>query len=284
MTPAAPARVFVIRARDGKTATIFRRGPSKLTQMLQWNLKKDIITPGQWVKLAVYPRRSDLSPDGQHLIYFAATHMGGESSNWTAISRPPYWTALHLYGQYHAWNGGGVFEDNRHFWPNLGIGSATKAKVASGLVRLQRPPDWITPTGGEDMVIYLPRLVRDGWTPEGEENSGKGSFRRTTTWLFSKVVREKWLLRKRVVASLVHKGPYGEVYWETHSLIGPEREIDLDDEWADVDGRSVIYTSKGKLFRMAVHRKGPDEPISIADLTPNRFNRVVAPYAGLSRT
>ncbi len=284
MTPSVPARVFVIRARDGKSAVVFRRGPSKLVQMLRWDLRADTVMPGQWIKKSVYPRRSDLSLDGKHLIYFAATHMGSDDGNWTAISRPPYWTALHFYGQSHAWNGGGVFNDNRHYWPDRGFGSSVERKVATGLVRLQSPPDWITAGPGEDTVIYLPRLLRDGWELEGKEKSHKGLFRVKDTWVFSKPIRKEWTLQKRFVYSHKSKGPYGEIGWETHVLNGPQRSIALDDEWAEVDARSVIYAAKGKLFRMRVHSKGPDEPSCIVDLTPNRFSRIVAPYAGLSRT
>ncbi len=284
MTPAVPARIFAIRARDGKSATVFRRGPSKFTQLLKWDLKADTVMPGQWVKKAVYPRRSDLSPDGRHLIYFAATHAGGDASNWTAISRPPYWTALHFYGQYHAWNGGGVFTDDRHYWPDLGFGSSVASKVASGLVRLQNPPSWITPMRGEDPVVYIPRLQRDGWTLEGKEKSRKGAFRAKDTWVFSRLIRENWLLRKHFVASNASKGPYGEVYWETHTLSGPNGEIELGDEWAEVDRRGVIFATKGCLYRLPVHRKGPDTPHCVADLSPNRYSRVLAPYSGLRRT
>lgn len=287
MTPAAPARIFAIRARNGQTATVFRRGPSKINQLLQWDLKTDRVMSGQWIRAAIYPRRSDLSPDGHHLIYFAATHKGGDQANWTAISRPPYWTALHFYGQRDAWNGGGVFLDNRHYWPDVVLGRSSVKKVASGLVREQAPPTWLEPTHGEDMVVYLPRLVRDGWTLDNEqrilEQSVDWLFKRTRVWTLVRGVRDRWQLIKKITASLERKGPYGEVYWETHWLSGPDGEIALHDEWAEVDGRSVIYAAKGRLYRLGLHRKGPDTPVCVADLSPNRFANVRAPYEGLRR-
>lgn len=278
----APARVFGIRARDGKSAVLFRRGPSKLTQLLSWDLKTDLIVPGQWLKLAVYPHRSDLSPDGRHLIYFAASHMGGDASNWTAISRPPCWTALHFYGQFHAWNGGGLFLDNKRYWPDLGTGSNMTKKVPCGLTRAANPPGFFKPGKGEDTVVYLPRLERDGWM-RVEHDHVSDSYGGTSKWLFQRDIGKGWSLRKRFTASGRHRGPNNEIYWENHILVGPFGEITLDDEWAEVDRKSVIYASKGRLFRLPVNKEGPADAIQIADLNPNRLAQVIAPYSGLKR-
>ncbi len=42
--------------------------------MLTWDLKSNKLTQGQWLKHRVYSEYADLSPDGRHLIYHAATH------------------------------------------------------------------------------------------------------------------------------------------------------------------------------------------------------------------
>ncbi len=42
------ARIHAILARDGATAVIFRRGPSKKTAVIGWNLKDDSFKVGQW--------------------------------------------------------------------------------------------------------------------------------------------------------------------------------------------------------------------------------------------
>ena len=57
---------------------------------------------GQWFKGRIYEKRCDLSPDGTKLIYFAqkintrTLNDPKYSYAWTAISRPPYLTALAL--------------------------------------------------------------------------------------------------------------------------------------------------------------------------------------------
>src|SRR5688572_31305259 len=47
-----------------------------------------------------------LSPDGEHLIYFAANYAEHHPlQTWTAVSRPPYFTALALRQKGNAWGG-----------------------------------------------------------------------------------------------------------------------------------------------------------------------------------
>jgi hypothetical protein len=54
----------------------------------------------------------DLSPDGELLVYFATSYLK-PLRTWTAVSRPPYLTALALWPKGDAWGGGGLFRDNR---------------------------------------------------------------------------------------------------------------------------------------------------------------------------
>src|SRR3954471_8954564 len=103
------ARLYVLVARAHRRAVIFRRGPTRLVRLLSWNLANDTIEPGQWFKGRIYERRCDLSPDGELLAYFAATHRPPYHS-WTAISRPPWLTALTLWPKGDGWGGGGLFE------------------------------------------------------------------------------------------------------------------------------------------------------------------------------
>jgi hypothetical protein len=105
-------RLYAILARDGRSAVVFRRGPSKQVLVLRWWLEDDRLEPGQWFNGRIYERRADLSPDGDLLIYFAANwHAPYET--WTGVSRPPYLTALALWPKGDAWGGGGVFDQPR---------------------------------------------------------------------------------------------------------------------------------------------------------------------------
>jgi len=60
------ARIHVILARKAPAGVIFRRGSVK------WNTDVDTFEYGQWFHGQMYPRRSDLSPNGKLLVYFCA--------------------------------------------------------------------------------------------------------------------------------------------------------------------------------------------------------------------
>ena len=105
-------RLFGLVARDARTAVVLRRGPSKHVRMLLWDLATDEITPGQWLAGRVYDPRCGVSPDGQLVVYFAGK-FGTKLRTFTAVSRPPYFTALALWPEGSTWGGGGFFEENR---------------------------------------------------------------------------------------------------------------------------------------------------------------------------
>ena len=90
-------RLFVILARAAPVGVIFRRGPSKQVQLIKWDTSKDHFEYGQWFKGRIYERACDLSPNGDKLIYLAAKWGKKPIETWTAISKPPYLTALVLW-------------------------------------------------------------------------------------------------------------------------------------------------------------------------------------------
>lgn len=115
-TKPAPARLFVIFAKEAQEAVIFRRGPAAWYHIIRWNTKDDSFERGAWIKGKIYPEKCDLSPDGELLLYFA--HQGSRISTdythaWTAISRSPWLTALGLWPQGTTYGGGGRFTGNR---------------------------------------------------------------------------------------------------------------------------------------------------------------------------
>src|SRR5919109_3427070 len=111
------ARLFVIQARRAPYAVVFRRGPSKVVRLIGWHTGTDTFDFGQWLKGRIYERRCDLSPSGSHLIYFAADFKKPYYS-WTAISKPPYLTALALWPKGDCWHGGGLFDAAWSLWLN----------------------------------------------------------------------------------------------------------------------------------------------------------------------
>jgi hypothetical protein len=101
-------RAYVILARKAPVGLIFRRGPSNRVLLIRWDLERDTFEFGQWLRGRIYERRCDLSPEGDLLLYFAANwHKPFQS--WSAVSRPPYLTALALWPKGDGWGGGGQF-------------------------------------------------------------------------------------------------------------------------------------------------------------------------------
>src|SRR5215813_4344083 len=110
----------------------------------------------------IYERRCDLSPSGERLIYFAATYKAPYAT-WTAVSRPPFLTAVALWPKGDAWGGGGLFAKEKEILLNH---RPTEMEMAEGF---QLPKFVVVkPLGdrsgwGEDDPIRAHRLIRDGW-------------------------------------------------------------------------------------------------------------------------
>ena len=119
-----PARLHVLLAREAPYGVVIRRGPSRQVRFIGWNRDEDTFEPTQWLKGRVYERRSDITPDGQHLIYFAMNGYWDSETrgSWTAISRSPWMKAIALYAKGDCWNGGGLFLNNHTYWLNDGYG------------------------------------------------------------------------------------------------------------------------------------------------------------------
>lgn len=111
-------RLHLFFATDNDRAVILRQGPSKTFRMILWHRDSDTFEDGQWIRNKIYVERCSLSPDGRHFIYFALDGRWGSDGRgaFTALSRPPWWTALALFPVGDTWGGGGVFLDNVHYW------------------------------------------------------------------------------------------------------------------------------------------------------------------------
>ncbi len=161
-----PCRLLVLFARRTSRAVIFRRGPSKWTQLILWDTKTDEFAYGQWFKGRIYVRRCDLSPDGTKLVYFVSKINQRTLSDptytyaWTAVSKPPYLTALALWPKGDCWHGGGLFLDDTTLLLNHRPERALPHPhhCPQGLT-IQPNPN----AQGEDDPLYSDRLTRDGW-------------------------------------------------------------------------------------------------------------------------
>lgn len=104
--------LFFLVASAARTAVVLRRGPSKSVQMLRWDLSTDEVLEGQWLKGRVHEHRCDVSPDGRLFLYFGAKYTSAVDT-FTAICRPPYFTALAYWPSSGSYGGGGRFANNR---------------------------------------------------------------------------------------------------------------------------------------------------------------------------
>lgn len=111
------SRLSFVFAREAPVAVIFNRSRSKWVQVVRWNTRTDEFDYGQWLHGRIYPEKCDLSPDGTFLVYFARKETridfsSGHQRTYTAVSKPPYLTALALWHWGGTYGGGGRFNSN----------------------------------------------------------------------------------------------------------------------------------------------------------------------------
>src|SRR6185503_4777545 len=236
--PTTPPRLHVILARESSRAIVIRRGPSKHTCTVGWDRQTDEFTMGQWLKGRIYERRCDLSPRGEHFIYFAMNGrwMSETRGSWTAISRAPYLEAIGLWPKGDCWNGGGVFIDDKHFWLN---GHAPDvAMLRPRHLHASPCPESFFAGMGECPLIYYPRLQRDGW----KEGSSHAANDRSHTTHFSKRLPGGWMLHKLAQCGMDHGRQRRPVYFDEHALMPPDSSKPLEFpswEWCDADARRL---------------------------------------------
>lgn len=160
MKQTPPPRLTLLSASRAPVALILRRGPSKWVEAIRWDTRRDAFERGQWFYGRIHEERSDLSPNGELLVYHAAQY-GGDAGKqvWTGISKPPWFTPLAVWPKDHTYYGGGMFLGDRR-------------------LLLNHPPDDAVPRVGceprADLrvdanpkphaeYVYWRRLERDGW-------------------------------------------------------------------------------------------------------------------------
>jgi len=267
----SPCRLSVFLARGAPTAVVLRRGPSAWAHQSIWNRLDDSVQHGQWFRGRVYGRRCDVSPDGRLFVYFAAKHGRPEpelGEAWTAVSRPPYFTALTLWENVGSWYGGGFFQTDRALLLDATCtlephGDFPKPKVKVASVAPETAP-W------ELRLRHLGWELRErGFDPRNHRRVGErevwarpdpgGRFT-----LFRQV--EEW-----------DSSRYGSPYWDTYWL---ETESDLvpltDATWADFDGDRLVYVHRGRLMTATLEGAVLD-PVELYDFNPLEPTEVPPP-------
>jgi hypothetical protein len=179
-----------------------------------------------------------------------------------------------LLGKGDCWNGGGLFTSNDAYWLNDGYGHVLLRD--SKAVRRDTAFTRTRGFGGECPGVYYPQLLRDGWRLlEGEHEE-----RRDQCDVFEKELSKTWILRK-----IAHAGspPVGRsIYWDEHELVHRRtNEVDAhpDWEWADLDGRRVVWAAGGKLLSGQLKENGVTDEAELHDFNGMKFERLLAPYS-----
>lgn len=263
--PATPApRIHVMLARSAPIGVILRRGPALWVRLAVWHTTTDAITLGQWFHGRVYEERCDVSPDGSLIIYFAAKHWRRSvPSCWTAISRPPYFTALQLWSRTDTWAGGGYFEDER----------TVRVDQCDPCGLKNTPLHFIV----NEYCIWSDKKRRfrlSGWNMrENPPDACKGRGPRQTTE-FARASRDG---RFRLVRQ--ERDGFGQShrYHLVHRKSGMTIDLPVA-TWADWDHRGrLTFASKGKLLAAEIAEDGIEATHEIADFNNMKPENVPAP-------
>lgn len=303
------ARLHGIVARKAPVVVIFRRGSSKWIQIVKWNTDTDKFEHGQWFHGQMYPRRSDLSPDGSLLVYFCAKWSGRRIEEadrmldkknagkptydlrlllkrrpkvrdeytyaWTAVSKPPYLTALALWPKGDCWHGGGLFKSNRLLWLNHKplVAVPHRDHVPVGL-RFEANPD----ACGEDDPIYSMRLERDGWMRVQDWKYVLPNLMDGYTTVQPDIL-EKARKTSQKMRLVMTRSISRYKYTETFSVKNGNDESELGKaEWADWDyaGR-LVFARRGRLYAADLSAFPDIRETEIVDLNPLKPEPIKAP-------
>lgn len=289
MKTAPQVSLYAILARTSPLAVVFRRGPSKEVLLALWNTENDRIEYGQWFRGRIYERRCDLSPNGDLLVYFAAKYKKPIRS-WTAVSRPPFLTALAFWPKGDGWGGGGQFASRHALALNHRKDEMNLGADFSLPRTLRVAPYGVRPGWGEDIPIWADRLKRDGWKRISYPTSVKYhdvssmtsvAFSHPIIWSKPNPIRGVQLSLEMSITGLGERD--GRWYMTEHRIVDPKGAAnDLGKtEWADWsrDG-DLLYSKGGCLLRVRRHGKQLQtlsHATKVADLSALKFEAREAP-------
>ncbi|WP_224816210.1 hypothetical protein [Hasllibacter sp. MH4015] len=260
---APPARLHVIPAIACDKALILRRGPTRQVASMLWDRRSGAIEMGQWLKGTIYVHKSDLSPDGRHMIVFAG--QGGRY--WTAISRAPWLSAIAYWPFDETWFGGGAFTRDGLVFGN---GFAVPKPLPDGL---HPAPEDAYPSGtdGFHMGLFFPAMLEArGWRITGGE-------RYDVT--LEKPLRGHWSLRLRFEHGFRTKGSLSN---PVYTLVRGDAAVEMPDwEWAEPWDDGIQVARMGGLYGMKLGRNGLSDEVRLHDFNDMTFEPRQAPYEGI---
>jgi hypothetical protein len=191
------------------------------------------------------------------LLYFAASWKQPYFS-WSAVSRPPYLTALALWPKGDGWGGGGHFVSRTRIALNHRHSETGLAAGFSLPGWLQIEPFGDRPGWGEDDPVWTQRLQRDGWVLVSEGKKVKDDYDRKV-WIefdppitFRRAhpqVPNQYVLEMSITGLKEKDGPW---YLTEHSIIRPEGAESIGrSDWADwSQSGDLLFAKEGRLFRL----------------------------------
>jgi len=255
-------------------------------QLIRWQTDSDQFTPGQWLKGRIYERRCDLSPSGTLFCYFAAKWKG-PIDTWTAISKPPFFTALALWPKGDAWGGGGLFGSDDLVLLNHPNNQWTLADGFQLRTGMKVKPLHERAGGGEDYPIFHMRLLRNGWQllqdgqyqRRGRKSKIWGTFDPPQIYAKPFSLADKCSYSLRMLTHGLHEtdGPWYVVEFDVVDLRSKVLIALGRADWAEWDGNGdLLFAKDGKLFRLRRTDAEPYLPAieaatELLDLTNSRF-------------
>jgi hypothetical protein len=271
----------VLLARQADVGVIFRRGPSKQVLLIRWHRRTDTFHFGQWFKGRIYEHRCDLSPSGERLLYFAADYKKPYYS-WTAISRPPFLTALALWPKGDCWGGGGQFKTENNILLNHREGEMTLARSFRCPKLVKVAPFGEHSGWGEDSPLFEATLQRDGWSlliagkviKQAFDGPVRYKLDPPETWSKPNPTAKTIDLRRMLTGIHERGGP-----WLVTEAAVIERKLTVlhlgEIEWADWDTNGdLLYSRDGRLYRRRLDQGSFHEETCLLDLTGLRFRNL----------
>lgn len=290
----ASCTLDVLLSRDKNVGVILRRGPTKQVLLIRWDLKKDTFEEGQWLKGRIHPERCCLSPDGEYLVYFASAYGKSEMGTWTAVSKPPYLTALALWPAGDSVRRGGYFHKANELvlWlphtgePRLDPGFKLKRnlEVLGSNEFIARYPKFAEGLGEAGYGFY-PAIccLRDGWELFYGD---KSKFPNHSPNPPEPIV--KWSGKTGIVL-IPDNATDSNLYFGTYFIVDKKgtrlATVPSEVTWMDFADGDVVFTIGGKLYRISGEKSHRFEDLAIsvekpiADFSDLKFREMVAPAA-----
>jgi hypothetical protein len=275
-----PARLHVVLAREAPRAVIVRRGPSRWVRIILWHTDTDQFEGGQWLRGRIYGERCALSPDGALFLYFAMQQhksRGGYLGTWTAISKPPYLTALALWPVGDTWGGGGLFIDDQTIY----ISGHTDAHPD------HQPPKHLRVITTAAKLTkrdhrFLDRIKARDWQQIYKPDRSKVGFgwrwKDPAIWQRAHPFYDRYFLAMRWYGYITEHYPGPMIQEYALGDRTENKEIALEGaNWADWDQRGrLVYARDGQVFAQEPDQVGTFAR-PLADFNDQKFEAIAAP-------